>query len=331
MTISMLRFFVTIVNKQYCRRLVMSLVIAASMFSYCANAFAKQEIVAVVNSHVITEFDLQKRVNLLLKTTGLTYEDKTINILKLQALQMLVDERLFEGEAKRFNIKIDPADMSAAKGKVASNHHMTLSQFQEFIKKAGISEQEVETQLYYQLVWHKILKSQIEPTVAISKKELEQLKSMTEQYGAGNNVEVKLAEILLVADKSKMKDLESFADDLYNRIHAGADFSKIAKEFSKGNTADTGGEIGWFNLGQLSYEFGQVLEKLEVGEVSTPIVQNESIHIMKVLETKKVSESSGDDRQQEQFVEMLRQQKMDAKIKSYLIKLRKDAYINFLK
>ncbi len=79
---------------------------------------------------------------------------------------------------------------------------------------------------------------------------------------------------ILVDDEAKAKDIAK-------RAKAGEDFSKLAKENSK-DSAEDGGDLGYFTKDQMVPEFAEAAFKLEKGQVSDPVKTQFGWHIIKV-------------------------------------------------
>jgi len=73
--------------------------------------------------------------------------------------------------------------------------------------------------------------------------------------------------------------------DLRRRALAGEDFAKLAKDLSDDpTTKDNGGSLGEFFIKGLLPLFAQAVEKLTQGEISQPILSENGLHIIKVVE-----------------------------------------------
>ena len=73
------------------------------------------------------------------------------------------------------------------------------------------------------------------------------------------------------------------ANDLIQQIEAGADFATLAQRHSKGPSATSGGDLGYFGRDQMVPEFAQVAFTLEPGTVSKkPVHTKYGWHIIKV-------------------------------------------------
>jgi peptidyl-prolyl cis-trans isomerase SurA len=288
-------------------------------------AYGAQAIIAIVNKDAITDLDVQKRIELVAKSNKLTSNPEAIKALKLQVLQMLIDEKLFEQEAKRLNISIESADINRALESIALNNGLKLSQLDGFLKKIGLPKDELMNQVKHHILWHKLIKTQIEPFVRVTDRDLEILnpKQIT-----SSDAQVKLAEIAIFPDPKNTTEPKLLLEQLKKQIEGGVEFSKVAKDFSQSKSAVKGGEIGWFDIKHLSKEFYEGIKNLGVGEISAPIVIEGGVYIIQVLDKKNISKTKAAEViNNDQLKEGLRQRKLDILVKEYLLKLRKDAFI----
>lgn len=73
------------------------------------------------------------------------------------------------------------------------------------------------------------------------------------------------------------------------RIQSGATtFAAVAREMSQDGSAEQGGDLGWSNPGMFVPEFEEVMNKLEEQEISAPLVSRFGVHLLQVLERRKV-------------------------------------------
>ena len=77
---------------------------------------------------------------------------------------------------------------------------------------------------------------------------------------------------------------EQTALELLNRLENGEDWVELSVEYSiDTSSAESGGDLGWFNLTAMIPEFAQVAFNTQIGEVSDPIQTNFGWHIIQVL------------------------------------------------
>ena len=85
---------------------------------------------------------------------------------------------------------------------------------------------------------------------------------------------------------------EEDARAVIEELEGGADFAMLAQERSTGPSADSGGDLGYFQQGQMVPEFGEAAFALEPGAITTEPVQTQfGWHVIKVLD-KRMAEPS---------------------------------------
>ena len=67
-------------------------------------------------------------------------------------------------------------------------------------------------------------------------------------------------------------------------LDEGEDFAELAKSYSEDNSAQQGGDLGWFGRGQMVKDFDAVAFSLPVGGVSAPVKTQFGWHIIKIEE-----------------------------------------------
>ena len=86
-----------------------------------------------------------------------------------------------------------------------------------------------------------------------------------------------------VRAKHILVDTENEAWALKSRITEGEDFDKLAKQYSKCPSKEKGGDLGYFNRGQMVPEFEKAAFETPIGGVSDPVKTRYGWHIIKVI------------------------------------------------
>jgi peptidyl-prolyl cis-trans isomerase C len=116
---------------------------------------------------------------------------------------------------------------------------------------------------------------------------------------------------------------EDEAKTIIDKLNKGADFAKLAKEFSTGPSAAEGGDLGWFAANQMVKPFSDAVEKLEVGQYGNRAVQTRfGWHVIK-LDAKRAIEPPSYHSMQDQLAKVI-QNKI---ITGYIDGLREKATI----
>ncbi len=95
---------------------------------------------------------------------------------------------------------------------------------------------------------------------------------------------VRASHILISQQGDEAKNLAE-ANRIYQELKNGADFTRMAKEFSKDpGSVHNGGDLGWFGKGMMVKEFEDACFNSKVGEVQKPVKTNFGYHIILVTD-----------------------------------------------
>ena len=243
-------------------------------------------IAAAVNDEVISFYDLEQRLGLVISSAGLKNNIETRRRLRSQVLRTLVDESLQLQEAKRLEIEVKEKDLDVAKRLIEKQNRIPEGRFADFVAARRISMDAVVNQLKAEIAWTKVVNRRLRPTIQISDEEIEEV---LERYQASAGKEERhVLEIYLAVDQAgQQESVRRAAQRLVEQVRGGADFQALARQFSQGATAAQGGDIGWILEGQLSPELETALAALKPGGISSPIEAPGGFYIF-VLRQKRV-------------------------------------------
>jgi peptidyl-prolyl cis-trans isomerase SurA len=257
--------------------------LAASAALSGAGAQDVQRIAAVVNEEVISVFDVQQRVRLLIVSSGLPNTPETVQRIAPQVLRGLIDEALQNQEARRLNISVSTGEIDDAIGRIERANGLPSGGFEGLLDQQQISREAAIEQIRSNILWQKLLSRTVIPQIEIGEEDID---SVVARIAASQGVtELRIAEILLPVDNPvDAPDIRALGLRLVEQIRSGADFSSVARQFSKSATAAAGGEIGWIRLGELGPAVDGVLKEIAPGQVSDPVVVPEGVQIVFLIE-----------------------------------------------
>ena len=109
-------------------------------------------------------------------------------------------------------------------------------------------------------------------------------------------------------------------------VKKGDNFAEVASKYSESQTAQDGGDLGFFVKGELAKPLEDVASKLEKGQVSDIITLSGAFMILKA-EDKHDGGILPFDLAQREIQDILFQQGVQPKIREYLTKLRADGFV----
>ena len=102
-------------------------------------------------------------------------------------------------------------------------------------------------------------------------------------------------------------------------------FARAAQEMSQDGSAAQGGDLGWTVQGQFVPEFEQVMNRLQPGQLSDPLVSRFGVHILEVTERRKVAVPEKEQRDMARAA--LREKRMDESYERWVEDVRGRAYV----
>jgi peptidyl-prolyl cis-trans isomerase SurA len=113
---------------------------------------------------------------------------------------------------------------------------------------------------------------------------------------------------------------------LRQRLLGGqAFFAVLAREYSQDSSAAQGGDLGWASPGMFVPEFEQVMNQLALCQVSEPLVSRFGVHLIEVLERRRVETSLREQRDAVRAI--LREKKLEEAFPLWAQDLRARAYV----
>lgn len=322
--------------------------IIASLGTLIAQAGARETIdrvVAVVNDDVITLSELREMALSVNPTSTEAIDENAV-------LQQMIEQRLFEQEADRMGIKVSEAELDASIKQVQQKFGLNDEQMVEVLKKQNLTPESFREQWRLQTLGNKLLDSQLKNKIVITEEEIQDY--YVKNYGGGSadvseetviadtqgGEEVKIAHILI---SSSTPDAEKKAEEVAGMAKSGKDFGELAAEYSEDKlSADKGGDLGYFKKGDLIQTLEVAVETTPVGGVTGPVESPAGYHVIKVIERtgtekakKKDKDSDKDsgkvlaisEETRKEITDVLYRQKAESQLKTWLDKIKQDAYI----
>ena len=106
-----------------------------------------------------------------------------------------------------------------------------------------------------------------------------------------------------------------------------AKFEELARQHSQDASATQGGDLGWANPGTMVPEFEKVMDMLQPGEISDPLVSRFGVHLIQVTERREEPLTMRD--KQDMARNILRERKFGDTMKNWEREIRGRAYVEY--
>ena len=277
-------------------------------------------IVAKVNNKAITNSELNDRYNFVIYVAKIAIksaQDK--EMLSNQILDKMIDEELIRQRASSLKMEVSPEEIREAIDDIALHQKKNATQLKISIINHGLSFDNYLKQVESEVLWSKIISETLRARVKVTEGEVNEF---FEQQKFNTNVKkFHIAEIFI----PKSTTAAQLASKLVLELRQGADFANIVRQFSRGLSAESNGDIGWVSHNEVDPRIYNELVKVPKSGYSNPILLTEGYHIFKIIDAK--IESKIADKDMAEARNILFSRKLQTLAKGYLMDLRKEAFV----
>ncbi len=250
-------------------------------------------IVAVVNKEVITFSEIEKWGRPFQEEIQvedrLERRERVQEVLR-KVLDRVVEEKLIEQEARKSGIKVTSKEIEAAVEEVKQKNKIDQEGLEKALAAEGLTLEAFKKDLERRILRTKFVHSAVKVEQKAGEKELiEFFQNNVNQYRV--NESYRPAHILFLipqgARPEQILGIRKKCQKVLERIKEGADFAKMAMEYSEDTSSrKEGGDLGEFKKGELLPALEKEAMRLQVGEVSGLLRTEVGFHILKLLDRK---------------------------------------------
>lgn len=229
-----------------------------------------QRIVAVVNEDIVTSFDIDTRLAILMIGAGPQDTPETRERLRPQVLRQLIDERIQMQEARRLGLGVPRAELDEMLRRIERNNNLPAGGLERVLRQAGASRSTLERQIEAAQSWQRVVNARLRPLIEIGRDEIQEV---VRRYSGSEPVqEYLLGEIFLAVDTpDQEEEVRQRFQDIVGQLNAGAPFAALAQRYGQGASASEAGDIGWVERGSLDDDVEKALENIQPGSLAGPI------------------------------------------------------------
>ena len=315
-------------------------ILAIFLLFATARAEVVDRIVANVNGQIILYSELQHQVAILQKrmpTLVLNDPEQKAKVER-EVLEQIIQQKLADMEVKRLKITVSDSEVDAKIRDIQSTNHLTPEKFQESLKASGGSLGKFREQLKETMERQQLLQQVLKSQVVISDQEVDAYLKWREgqqgQEGQGGQDaatgKVHLALIVLPVGGANgtAGEVKRTGAKLLSQLQRGADFRSVAQRYSKGPTAQEGGDVGYMAPDDIAPFIAKAIKGLQNGQVSNLVQGPDGYYIVKLLDVGRDHINiGGSNISREKARQMLYEQAMSRKYEQWLKNLESKAFI----
>ena len=283
------------------------------------------KILVKIENEIITNFDVQNKIISSLILAKKQINQENINNFKKASLENLIQTRLKKIELKKYNIKKDDEQINLYLNSISSNN---VEKMKNIFKDYDLDFKEFTDQIDVEFKWRKFIYQIYKKKINIKPEDVD--REISDKLKKQKNiVEYNLSEIEILSNNSG-SNLETIA--LIQDEIKVAGFESAVSKFSISSTSSKSGELGWINSNSLSKEFLKILNKMQKGQVSDPIMKQDKIIFLKLNDKKTSNYTNIDfDKLKNDLLVQKQNELFDLYSNSHLSKLRNTNLIQYFK
>jgi peptidyl-prolyl cis-trans isomerase SurA len=287
------------------RRFTGTLALSISVFllsPISSQAEIIDRIVASAGNDAITLSDVEREGAAFFRDINMNApESQRENMLyeaRKKIVEALVEKLLLLREAKRMGIEVSEGELSSAVEGVLRENKIGRKELDMALAQEGITFDKYKADLKEQILRSKLLDRKIRGAIKISDEEIK-VYFESNKGSFGLDEEIRVRHILLLVPKGAAQEeilkIKEKAEVILKKAKSGEKFEALAREYSEGPSASSGGDLGFFRKSDMVKEFSSAAFALKKDEISSLVLSPFGYHIIKFLEKKSGTSLSFDD------------------------------------
>jgi peptidyl-prolyl cis-trans isomerase SurA len=289
-----------------------------------------EDIVARVNDEVISKSDYERaQQQLEQEAQQQNWSEQELMEQRRDLLRSLIDKQLLLSRAKELDISGDTELIKRLDEIRKQNNLDSMDDLQKAVEAQGISYEDFRQQILDNILTSEVISQEVGPHISVTQSEIQDYYNAHRQEFVRPE-QVHLNEILISTpdpdNATQVAEAEKKADEVESRLKSGGDFATLAKTESGGPTAQQGGDLGDFKAGQLPKVMEDATFSLQPGQYTAPIRTKQGWLILQVTAHQRGGLAPLRE-VENQIQEQVGMSKMEPAMRTYLTKLREQAYI----
>ena len=290
------------------------------------------EVIARVNGESINKTDFEKAIkNVEGRAGGAVPADQRDRVYR-GVLEQLVAYRLLTQETKARKIEVPDTEIEARIAQI-KQQFPSEDVFKKTLAQQNMTVEQLREDAKSDMQVAKMLETEVNSKVAVQPQDVDTFyKANPDKFQQGERV--RASHILIRtgenADEKAKETARTKAADLLKQVKAGKDFAELAKQHSQDpGSAVNGGDLGFFQKGQMVGAFERAAFTLKPGEVSELVETPFGFHIIKVAD-KQASRTVPIDEVKPQIEQFLQNQQRQQKTQAFIESLKAKGKVEIL-
>jgi peptidyl-prolyl cis-trans isomerase SurA len=202
------------------------------------------------------------------------------------AVKALIGQKLLEQEVKKYDEKVDEAQVDKYILQLRMDKHLSEAEFREQLQASGMSNDELRKRARLDLEKAMMIEEEVRAKINVSDAEIKAAYDAHKEDFTITKERLRLSQILIALPPNPAPAQVSAAQKKAEMVRAralkGDDFGDLARVYSDDDSKTNGGELGWFAPGDINDSILAAVKPLKPGEVTMPVRTSHGFHIVKL-------------------------------------------------
>lgn len=273
--------------RQILGQFIRLMLVAAGISLIPAAAYtASVQVIAVVDGKPITNIDFEERRHFLIKTTGINDTPEVREQINKDVLQMLIDDEIKIREGLKYGRDIGTTALQRANDLVNMSFSQNGENPDAVMENLGINRDVAARKFLADVLWASTLQNRFSDQFAGARNEA--VAELERIQANALKPQINIDEIVLVPEPNRnYAETLKLGSQIYQALREGADFGRVAQQFSIAGSSQNGGKIGWSLIDRLPEQVRNAVENLVGGSITAPVEIDGAVAIFRVNATRR--------------------------------------------
>lgn len=293
-------------------------------FTILTSNSLENKIVVKVNDKIISSYEIKNKINTKLILRNLELNQTNIDKVKKISLQELINFRIKEKELSKYEFyDLEKIDITNQLNSISGNN---IKELKKKFTDNNLNYRIFVKELKIQAAWQKLIFFLFQNKVKINEdeisNEIENYKSSFSQVK-----EYDLSELEVSFDS--LAEKEKLIEEVQKKIQE-IGFERTVSIYSESESAINNGQLGFINEKSLSKEIYEILQDLNEGDISEPLVSLNKVLFLKINKINDTKNENLDlNELRKKLVNKKKNDLFNLYSKSHLSKIKNNSYIQF--
>ena len=294
-------------------------------------------IVAVVNSDIITLYDLNRAFKPFednIKALGYAPEKErqTLFQVRRDLLDQLIDSKLADQEIERAQITVSDRDIDMTIERMKEARSFTDEELRQGLARQGMTMTEYRQEIKEQILRSKLVNREVKSKIVITKEDIKAYyDSHQDQYASEKKYDLYNLFVRLPpgTDFSEREEARRQLEDARAKLNQGLSFEDLLSQLKDSSSRVESTDLGLYRLEELSEQLRGAVAKLKAGEFSEVLLTDFGPQVIYVQKIQQISSKSLGEIESE-IEEILYNESVDNRYQDWLEELRKRSLIKII-